>query len=94
MKKISFVFICALMIGLVGCTENTRAKSFGGTANVSLKPGHKLVNVTWKESQLWFLTRPMRADEKPETYSFSEESSWGVIEGTVLIREQTVPSAN
>ena len=76
-----------LGLGLFSCTENSRVKNFGGTGNINLPQGQKLVNVTWKENQIWYLTRRMKADETPETYQFQEESSWGVVEGTYNIRE-------
>ncbi len=62
---------------LIGCTENSRAKSFGGTATLNLPPNQKLVVVTWKDDDLWYLTRPMKDNETPETYAFQEKSSWG-----------------
>lgn len=85
MKKLLILAIAA--IAFTSCTENQRAKSFGGTANVNLEPNRKLVTVTWKEDQIWYLTRPMDSTEKAETYNFQEESSWGMIEGTVVIVE-------
>jgi hypothetical protein len=84
MKKL---FIAINLILLVSCTENARVKSFGGTGDINLPTGQKLVNVTWKETQIWYLTRKMRAGETAETYQFQEESSWGVVEGTYNIIE-------
>ena len=76
------------MIAVVGCTQQTRAKKFGGTATIDLPAGRKLVTVTWKgESHIWYLTRPMTATDTAETYEFKESSSWGFIEGTVVIKE-------
>lgn len=71
-----------------GCTENQMARSWGGTATETLPPGQKLVTMTWKQDSMWVLTRPMRADEQPETYTFKEKSNFGAIEGTVIIKEQ------
>lgn len=79
--------MCATVIGLTSCTENQRAKTWGGDASIDLPPNQKLVVVTWKDNDLWYLTREMRADEKPETYIFNEESSWGVWEGSYKIME-------
>ena len=76
-----------LTLGVTACTEQEKARSFGGTSNIELGVGRKLVMVAWKETDLWVLTREMRADEKPETYRFSESSSWGVMEGTVVLKE-------
>jgi len=91
MKLVLTVAITSLaavaIVLLSSCTENARAKSSGGTASVALPAKQKLVNVTWKEANLWYLSRPMREDEKPETYTFSEKSSWGVVEGTVIFTE-------
>jgi hypothetical protein len=81
---IALLLLAAVMIG---CTENSRAKSYGGTANMELPRGKKLVVVTWKDDDLWVLTRPMHANEKAETYRFQEESSWGIWEGTYVIKE-------
>ena len=88
MRKLLVLSIVAMMIFLSSCTENSRAKSFGGTAILDLPKGEKLVTVTWKEDALWYLTRPMTSNDKAEVYSFAEESSWGVFEGTYKIKEQ------
>lgn len=79
--------ILLVSIICVGCTANQRAKSFGGSTTVKLPANTKLVNVTWKEANMWYLTRPMREGEKPETLTFQEESSFGMIEGKVIFEE-------
>lgn len=53
-----------------GCTENQKAKSFGGNAEIELPAGEKLVNATWKDDDLWYLTRPMIATDSAVTYTF------------------------
>jgi len=73
------------LVGLSGCQIG--AKSFGGSYTVNLPKGEKLVNITWKESALWYLTRPMTEQDKAETYKFKEDSTYGVMEGTVTIKE-------
>ena len=77
------LIICCML--LTGC--NPVARKMGGDMTVHLKPGEKLVNVTWKEASLWFLTRPMKTNDSVETYKFKEDSTWGVLEGTVTIVE-------
>lgn len=84
---LTMAFIVIILSFLVGCTDNQRAKTFGGTATINLPPKTKLVTVTWKEADLWYLTRPMKEDEEPETYTFNEDSQWGLLEGTVIIQE-------
>lgn len=70
----------ALTLMLAGCTEQRRARSFGGTTEVKLSPGDKVVGATWKDSSLWVLTRPARAGEQPETLHLHESSSMGVMQ--------------
>jgi hypothetical protein len=86
MKKILLSTIVLLAL-TVSCTENARVKHFGGTGDINLPKGRKLVNVTWKENQVWYLTRKIKPGESPETYRFQEESSWGVVEGVYIIHE-------
>lgn len=63
------------------------ARQFGGTGHVDVRPGHKIIGATWKGADLWVLTRPMRPGDEPETLSLREFSSWGAIEGEMLLRE-------
>tara|TARA_B100000927_G_C16415098_1_gene448935 strand:- start:882 stop:1178 length:297 start_codon:yes stop_codon:yes gene_type:complete len=93
-KKIIFMSIYTIaiylivgLISLASCTQNSRAKSWGGTAEIVLPKGKKLVTATWKESNLWYLTKDMTEDDIAETYEFKEESGYGVMEGTYRIIE-------
>jgi hypothetical protein len=85
MKKI--LGLIGIIIVLGSCTQNARVRNFGGEGTINLPQGRKLVNATWKNTQLWYLTRQMRPEEVAETYFFQEESSWGMIEGTYNIVE-------
>jgi len=85
--SVNKIFVLLLVVLAVGCTEQSRAKQFGGDANVDLPKGEKLVVVTWKDADLWYLTRPFKEGDTVETYKFQESSSWGVMEGTIVIRE-------
>jgi len=85
MKKLFLVVLSGML--LTSCTENERVKSWGGEGTIRLPKGKKLVNVTWKETQIWYLTRDMDSNDVAETYEFHEESSYGVIEGTYKIIE-------
>ena len=86
MKKLILVLI--VLFTLSSCTQNQRAKSFGGNATIILEKGKKLEVVTWKNAQLWYLVRDRREGEPIETYEFIEDSSFGVMEGKVIIKEQ------
>ena len=43
--------------------------------------------VTWKDNDLFYLTRPMSPDYVPVTKTFQESASWGVLESTVYFKE-------
>lgn len=89
MKKVlgRFIIMVTLMTLIYGCTDNTRARVWGGTETIELDEGVRLVNVTWKEgSSLWILTK--KDTTKASTYSFSEKSNLGVMEGQVIIIEK------
>ena len=85
MKKVLLVIMLGVMV--TSCTENNRVKNWGGKGTINLPKGRKLVNVTWKETEVWYLTRPMNSTDVAETYQFHEESSWGMVEGTYNIVE-------
>lgn len=81
------IVIAILAIFMLGCTENERAKNWGGNATLQLPKNQKLVIVTWKDANLWYLTRNMNINDSAETYTFCEESSWGMMEGSYTIIE-------
>lgn len=71
----------------VGCTANERARNFGGTETINIEPNYKVETVTWKQTDLWVLTRPMKKDEVAETLVFKEKSSFGMLEGKIILIE-------
>lgn len=88
MKKIISIILAIMMIAtLTGCSCQYVTKNFGGEMTVYLDKNEKLVNVTWKEDSLWFLTKPMTEDDVAETYQFKEDSEFGIMEGIVTIVE-------
>ena len=86
-RIIVFVILIALMNG---CTEQDRARYFGGTSTVELEENKKLVNLTWKDGDLWILTKDMLPTDVAETYTFKEDSPYGVIEGLIIIKEKKI----
>ena len=85
---ITFLFGIFLFLFFNSCTQNQRAKNFGGKAEITLPANQKLINATWKDDNLWYLTRPMTEVDSAVTYTFQEESSFGIMEGTYIIRER------
>lgn len=76
------VLIGGVIVALGGCTDNARAKNWGGTEEVTLKPNEVVLNVTWKNDEMWICTK----DTTTGVVYFREKSSWGVMEGTVVLK--------
>lgn len=87
MKRIILILTALFCIVLTSCTEQQRTREFGGQMEIRLPAGQELMEVTWKENDLFYLTRPMTPDYVPVTKTFKESSSWGVMESTVLFIE-------
>lgn len=73
MKRI--IVLCVIIFFFListSCTQNERAKYFGGTLVVKVDKGDKILNATWKNNDLWVMV------EKPNGEKvFSEVSRWG-----------------
>lgn len=85
MKKL--ILIVVALICMCSCTEQIRTRQFGGKMEIRLPAGQELMEATWKDDDLFYLTRPMTPDYVPVTKTFQESSSWGVMESTVYFIE-------
>ncbi len=85
-------YLVMLVLSLVlfsGCTEQERAKQFGGTTKVEISANKKFVNITWKHpDDLWVLTMDRKPGDAKETFYFTESSSFGILQGEVVIVEK------
>lgn len=89
MKNILVVLVLVVTaVVSTGCTENARAKTFGGSMTIEAPVGKTVANMTWKENQLWVQYRDRKPDEKPSTTIFREYSSFGLVQGTVIVNEK------
>lgn len=70
-----------------GASINPVTRHYGGTQRIGLPPGTKLVNATWNQSSLWYVTRPMRPGEEPEEPVMQEDSTFGALQGKVIFVE-------
>jgi len=86
MKKILLTVLVFLLFS-VSCTENQRAKEWGGNATYVVPDNYKVVNVTWKDSDLWILVKPMSKKDSAEIYIFFEKSGWGIMNGQYKLIE-------
>jgi hypothetical protein len=87
MKSILALLFITILIITVGCTDNQRARKWGGTENINLETGERVLNVTWKQDDLWILTK-QEPTKPPTTYEFREKSSFGIMEGKIVINEK------
>ena len=83
-KLVLFAMVVAMTVLGSSCTENTRARSFGGTQEIELKENERFVNITWKDSDLWVVTE----DTLTGIGYARERSRYGVLEGTVIIKRK------
>ena len=77
-RRIYYPVLAALILCMSiifsGCTEQAITREYGGDMTLELEPGQKLEEITWKDNNLWYLTRPMREGETSETHIFLESS--------------------
>lgn len=79
-----------ITIGYFVLSSQFGAKRFGGTYTIDLKENEKLSNITWKDDDLWILTRKAKNDETSEIYNFREDSKFNVLNGNVIIKEKII----
>ena len=88
-KKISIlVLFLALILMLTGCSQQSIARNWGGTYKIDLQAGQELEVVTWKDDDLWILTKDRPADEPAETHRYFADSAYGFFEGEIIIYER------
>lgn len=86
MKKILMFLL--VVFAAASCTENSRARNFGDTADIEVPCGQKVSNITWKKDQLWYSTVKAEKGYIFKTHNFREESSWGLLEGNYILKEK------
>ncbi len=77
MKKILLGLVLAA--SLMSCTDNARARHWGGKEVIELPANHKFINATWKDAQLWIGSQ----DTITGKSYFREKSQFGVMEGSI-----------
>ena len=89
MKKfvLNAIVAVSLVFGLSSCTENQRAKTFGGTATINVEKGKKVMMATWKGDNLFYMVEDMEENYVPHDKMLIESSSFGMIESKVVFKE-------
>lgn len=75
--------VAITLLALASCTNNQRARSFGGTETIKIEPQEKFINITWKQNNLWVIVQ----DTITGTIYAKEKSSFGVMQGKVIIQK-------
>ena len=84
---IGFLVVISVLCAFILFTKQSRVKNFGGEMTYDLDVNQKLIEVTWKDNDLWILTKDMSNNDVAESCTFKESSSTGVFEGTIYINE-------
>ena len=69
-----------VVMTIISCTDNTKAKNYGGKEIIKLNPKEKFINATWKENNLWIIVY----DSTINQYKMREKSNYGLMEGTII----------
>lgn len=85
MKK--YLFLLFALVAMCSCTQNQMARNYGGKMTIKLPKGEKLINATWKEANLFYLTEPMEEGYIPKSKKFRESSNFGVWESEITFVE-------
>ena len=75
------------LFSLLACTDNQRTKVFGGEMTITVPCDQTVFDVTWKGENLWYATQPAGQGWKPEKKVFTEYSSYGIVQGQVVLLE-------
>ncbi len=81
MYKLAIVAIT--LLAFASCTDNQRARNFGGTETIKIEPQEKFINITWKQDNLWVIVQ----DTITGTIYAKEKSSFGIMQGKVIIQK-------
>lgn len=85
MKKI---LLGLTLLILTACNPISTVILWGGSADIKLPKGEKLVNVSWKDNNLWVLTKPMSNKDSVEVYKFIEYGNKKAIEKSFYVVEE------
>ena len=88
MKKTHLFLSLLTILSFSSCTEQERARNFGGKINIEVPAGYKVTSATWKESELFYFIEPMEEGYVPKEKKFIESSSYGIFESEVTFKEK------
>jgi hypothetical protein len=94
MKKRTLIFRGIIIVAIAYMAfvfifpENKRTILFGGTMEIKVEPGQKVMIATFKGNNLFYMTEPMDSGYIPKTKILHEKSGRGIIESKVKFVER------
>lgn len=88
MKTKLLLAIVAGTLVLGSCTENSRARRYGGTMTVDLPAGTKFLGAQWKGDELWYTYTMRKPSEAPSESTMMEDTRFGLIVGKIIFKEK------
>lgn len=94
MKKRTLIFWGIIIVGIAYMAfvfifpENKRTVLFGGTMEIKVEPGQKVMIATFKGNNLFYMTEPMDSGYIPKIKTLHEKSGRGIIESKVKFIER------
>lgn len=86
MYCLSIVLVMLLLFWII-YPDNKRARVFGGTMEVKVESGQKIMMATFKGDNLFYMTESMDSGYIPKVKTLREKSNHGIIETTVKFIE-------
>lgn len=94
MRKLKITLISVLSVLIIGSIlkwyflpENRTTRIFGGTMEINVEPGEKVLMATFKGDNLFYLTEPMDSNYVPKIKILREKSVMGILESKVKFIE-------
>ena len=85
-EAIIFWFAIVLLVAVIIYKFCFDAQTIQSTT-IRLDRNVKLEDVSWNHGSIWYLTRPMHADETPDVHVFYEKSPTGIGEHCIRFVE-------
>lgn len=86
---IALIIMLGIGVILYFTNNNFKTKTFGGEMKIELPKGTKLINATWKDSDLWYLYEEVTdTTYVPHNKVLKEDATFGVLNGKIIFIEK------
>lgn len=89
LSVITLIIMLVIGVILYFTNNNFKTKRFGGEMVIELPTGTKLINATWKDSDLWYLYEEVTdSTYVPHNKVLNEDATFGVLNGKITFIEK------